>query len=107
MEYETNRVILDTQNLIDSLEEQANKQESEGMTRTERLAIIGRIHQERAYLRSLQSATIGEYHSYGSYVWVDTSDGEALAQSLEDAGIPVTRVRSQSEQSPKNRTNKP
>ena len=55
MEYETNRVITDTQNLIDSLEEQANKQESEGMTRTERLAIIGRIHQERAYLRSLQA----------------------------------------------------
>jgi hypothetical protein len=37
-------------------------------------------------------ATIGSYENRGSYVWVDTPDGEALAQSLEDAGIPVTRV---------------
>lgn len=37
-------------------------------------------------------ATIGSYEDRGSYVIVDIGDGEELANSLEEMGIPVTRL---------------
>lgn len=41
------------QKTIDRLEIKANMQESEGITRPERLAVIGQIYQERAKLARL------------------------------------------------------
>lgn len=56
--------------------------------------------------QEIVSATISEYHDYGSYVWVDYEDGEELAKALEEHGLPVIRVRSHTEQKPHERNPK-
>lgn len=48
------QALKETKALIDTLEQIANLEAKDGITIPERLAVVDRIHAERAYLKGLQ-----------------------------------------------------